>query len=1033
MNSLVQFVPTVLKRVLYVIETPLMYLFGRDIFISYSRADAANYAQQLAIAVRGEVPQLSFFLDQWASLAGTTLPLSLRLALRWSQLLVFVGTQNAIDSSHVRMELEAFFNRKGRFVPINVGGVLDQAIRNDKFLSAVCGSGAVPEVSEKVANGTPSKNVVTRVVNAVTFTRQDRRLRRAVVGTTLGVIAVIGTGYFITQSMIANAQQRERQANEQADEAKKQQLKARQEADEATLAASNAQADQIIAQTMAKQARAEAKLAETARLGAERLRDQARAEAAKQGEIAMSRQRANQSAVMLRRSPDRVAESTSLAVESMSRSHAIGVRSFESDSALRASLSLLPKLLHSSRIEDKIGAAALSPDGQMAAYAEASLSDDAPGNLLRIHKVETNEQTTTVPFKGPLVAISKDARRVSMSDGRSVHTRDVSSGGTWAPIIVEGGYSVNAMALSPNGKYNVLTLRDPQKHEGASVVEVWEVETARRIAKLDTDGPLYAESVAFNPDGSLVAVGGLGVRPTDEKDVGRALVWEIVSPPDGVLTAASFGRPGQLGGDEMLVVAPGIDNRYLATASEKTAVVWKKMSGAGYREIARMPMPDKIHRLAFSGDGHRLTVLSGSTCTKWHPTCWSVARTLKIWQSVGYSGAFTAFTEDQVENIVFEPGSESFRTVSKGHTEFRVLNPKTGAELKKWTINYGQELLHMISASPDGRYVATSDQQGRWYVHDVISGTRMDVAPLPSAGVRLQPRLSTDGSLLTFIREEGGGNTDSLFVYRRQRASYGLPQTFRLDGNVSMFEIDSDNNYAVILSSQKRIQLRDLRDGRERTPKQLKALHDIESFRVTSDGRHLAVVFGRGGIKSISVWRIDFDEPVAILRGAGPISTYSVDGSNGHVMVHFDRDAIKVLRISTGKIHTFEPNGVTSAIAFSPDGKLMAVADFTGLLRVFDVTTGNEAAQFQTEGVVSKLRFSADGKYLASATFTERSAFTPEHERWGLRVWLMQPTDLIDEACERLANFSLSDAQMSYCKVPGRINRDRSVLRATHR
>ena len=127
-------VKEVIQLLIRVFEAPLAYLFGRDIFISYARKDSANYAQQLAIDLREQVPKLSFYLDQWASLSGTTLPPSLKRALRWSRLLVFIGTQNAIASPSVRLELEVFSRKKGRFVPIDVDDALGKAILKDQFL-----------------------------------------------------------------------------------------------------------------------------------------------------------------------------------------------------------------------------------------------------------------------------------------------------------------------------------------------------------------------------------------------------------------------------------------------------------------------------------------------------------------------------------------------------------------------------------------------------------------------------------------------------------------------------------------------------------------------------------------------------------------------------------------------------------------------------------------------------------------------------------------------------------------------------------
>src|SRR5690349_20257643 len=61
-----------------VIDWPLRFIFGRDIFISYSRRDAGRYAPSLALALQSKRPKLSFYLDKWIAPPSGKLPRSLK-------------------------------------------------------------------------------------------------------------------------------------------------------------------------------------------------------------------------------------------------------------------------------------------------------------------------------------------------------------------------------------------------------------------------------------------------------------------------------------------------------------------------------------------------------------------------------------------------------------------------------------------------------------------------------------------------------------------------------------------------------------------------------------------------------------------------------------------------------------------------------------------------------------------------------------------------------------------------------------------
>jgi WD40 repeat protein len=100
---------------------PSKFLFGDDVFISYSRADGVTYAEGLgdALMARG----FTCRVDLWGTESGAEMPRSLKSALRRSAVLVLVGTKGAARSRHVAMEVEVARRLGRKIVPIIFDGV----------------------------------------------------------------------------------------------------------------------------------------------------------------------------------------------------------------------------------------------------------------------------------------------------------------------------------------------------------------------------------------------------------------------------------------------------------------------------------------------------------------------------------------------------------------------------------------------------------------------------------------------------------------------------------------------------------------------------------------------------------------------------------------------------------------------------------------------------------------------------------------------------------------------------------------------
>jgi RNA polymerase sigma factor (sigma-70 family) len=170
-----------------------------------------------------------------------------------------------------------------------------------------------------------------------------------------------------------------------------------------------------------------------------------------------------------------------------------------------------------------------------------------------------------------------------------------------APTLENKSVGLGGAALSPDGKTFATTSM------GGEAVSLWDLSTGRELRRFEEHGG-WAHSVAFSPDGRILACGG-------------ATIW-LVNPNTG---------------KEFRHLAPGPDLHVLAFASDSktlasghkdgTIRLWDVKAG---KELCRFSTEQRqITRLAFSPDRKQLA--SGGTDT-----------TVLVWDVAKYVGAKSA-------------------------------------------------------------------------------------------------------------------------------------------------------------------------------------------------------------------------------------------------------------------------------------------------------------------------------------------------------------------------------------------------------
>ncbi len=237
----------------------LGFLFGDDIFISYSHRDAINYAPALATALANK--KFVSYLDQYGGEVENELPARVIRHLKRSTALVLIGTPAAVQSEAVRREVEIFKLTGRPIIPIDVGNALTRSewieivrgipVSNETVSSRAPANKQIALtvdsdqiISEQVspdveAVAAPSSMVVSRVVDSFKYTKRNDRQRRMFLLAFILLIASLGAvviSSFKTWNATieaaraihdrTEAQRQEKQANDDAEVARSERLRA---------------------------------------------------------------------------------------------------------------------------------------------------------------------------------------------------------------------------------------------------------------------------------------------------------------------------------------------------------------------------------------------------------------------------------------------------------------------------------------------------------------------------------------------------------------------------------------------------------------------------------------------------------------------------------------------------------------------------------------------------------------------------------------------------------------------------------------
>ena len=494
----------------------------------------------------------------------------------------------------------------------------------------------------------------------------------------------------------------------------------------------------------------------------------------------------------------------------------------------------------------------------------------------------------------------------------------------------------------------------------------------------------FVRSVAFSPDGRLLA--------SASKDQTIKL-WETASGRQ----LFTLTQP-----DEVWAVAFSPDGSLLASGSkDQTVRLWDARAGTEIRVLLGHEGP--VHSVAFSPDGK--SVASGSWDGK-----------IKLWRHAEMSGPPGGAVEaaltlsghtDLVMSLAFSPDGKMLASGGGGL--------ENDNSIKLWDIAGGRQLrtlsghaddVNGLAFSPDGKTLASAGEDKTVYLWDVGAGRvrralREHTAPvaavvfgrdgrmLASVGESIRLWDAEGGRMLRVLPHTGSAialSPDGVTLANAQLSWVGLwdipsGQVLRtlIGRSLPVKSVAYSPDGAMMLSAGGNLSLWDFGVGRRAARPDLTHA-DANAAGFSPDGKLIA---SGGADGTLKLWDAKAGRELRTLQGhRGQVNAvaFSPDGKTlasgsgsaplpGLAAGITDEASVRLWDVATGReLHRLASGAMYSgSIAFSPDGKLLAVGQGRDAIKLWDVTTGREVSTLRGCFLATQsVAFSPDGKTLAS-------------------------------------------------------------------
>jgi RNA polymerase sigma factor (sigma-70 family) len=458
------------------------------------------------------------------------------------------------------------------------------------------------------------------------------------------------------------------------------------------------------------------------------------------------------------------------------------------------------------------------------------------------------------------VAFSADDRTVLSWDMREMRLWEAGSGRLRQaiPYPNAGCTYLDRVVMSADGKLAAHSVLDQP-------VRLFETATGKEIGRMEAG---QVRVLGFTPDGR-------GLLLSERQKEGAAL-WDIARGKE--VYRINTGRQAAFSRDGKVLALAGDAIRLYDAATGKRL---DPCTGQSYSS----------DRLIFSPDGRQLAGRSfdDGTVHVWE------AQSGKLLHVFGKPGR----EDGHGYSLAFAPDGTKLAWADWGGRVYLV-DPRSGQELRQWSVNPKIDAVESVAFSPDGRALSTVSYQAGFPGRPQVQLVQMW-------------DLATGKEVARHLR----GFSDSI-----------NPRLLSPDGA------------AVLLSEEGRLLLRDVRKGRELAPLQTSARAGRISWPTFSgDSRTLAACVEPDVGSGIRLWETASGKECARITPPKPQPGRLALSPTGRVLAWASPETIALWDLATGRevARLRGPGLPVHSLAFSPDGKTLASAHSDTTILIWDL------------------------------------------------------------------------------------------------
>src|SRR5688572_19506152 len=717
---------------------------------------------------------------------------------------------------------------------------------------------------------------------------------------------------------------------------------------------------------------------------------------------------------------------------------------WESDSALRAALDLLPLPVAQMAHGSTVAAAKFSRDGQRVVTAGLA----GGKSEVRVWEVYSNSKPAVLVLDREVnaVAFSDDGNLIAIGAGKPV-----GSAGVDGSVIVwdlKHNTKVETGMSTPVTEVGFLSGTKRVVAVGSNLARVLTVDASEPEVTIDFDATSSLTCLSANAT-KLAVANGLAVKVYGLPE-GRVLLEKTIEVrPDDKIVAMAFNREGTVFAlaatmtsipvwdvvsgrlikeisstvRSTSTLAVSDDGSLLAHAEYSGFITVRDLKGAE-RDIAGLqpdvraiPSEGKQMRLAFRPNSYHLIAVTDGLTVRYLAVRYIGGQL----HDQGMKEVFRAVPEARINSVA----------LSADGTHAVVGDANGRATIWRWRAGWRDDPgLWRMTFSPSGRFLIGKSNEGT-ELFDMSTVSRIGIFPQTDL-IQQSFALSPDGSMVAI---RSGENREFIDVYnshaqtRRQQLNVGddlkafafSPDSRRLtclfrDDSLSQTELDGGAQVKVIMGPAEEINRFFSPSGkyvvteeRKGPGKHVVSLFDLESqrkvlefetsesrvyldFTFSADERFAAAKIDR---QTVGAWEIGTGRELMRFPVHDTIPELALAGEG--LMAVGLRQEVIVLDLKTkNEVWRFNVDiGTIREINLSPDGQHLIVGSTEDKIRIWNIGR-RELVTVIDDIEVEFAKFSPDGKYLLI-----RGQKPPELGQYEFLL-LWRPQDLLDEACGRV-------------------------------